>query len=221
MGIKSPGKIAIVLGIILMPVFFLVILKQGKYNYKHLEFFGPHQVSEQGDTLYHTIPDFHLINQNGEEISQKNLDGKIYVANFFFASCPGVCPKMTDALIPVQFEFQKDADVVFLSHTVDPAHDSLPVLKDFAEKHGADLNKWFFVTGNRDSIYDLAIKGYLVPAGEDARAEGGYLHSQDVLLIDKEKRIRGIYDSLEPEDIKRLKDEIKVLLHEYKEKNEQ
>jgi protein SCO1/2 len=214
---KSLGKIAIVLGIILMPVFFLVILKQGKNNYKHLEFFGPHQVSQNGDTTYFTVPDFHLINQNGETVSQKTLDGKIYIANFFFASCPGVCPKMTDEVKGVQDEFNKQDDVLFISHTVDPEHDSLPALKAFAGKHGADLRQWFFVTGNRDSIYDLAIKGYLVPAA-DARAEGGFLHSQNLLLIDKEKRIRGIYDSLEPEEIKRLKDEIKVLLYEYKEK---
>jgi len=215
---KSLGKIAIVLGIILMPVFFLVILKLGKNNYKHLEFFGPKDISMNGDTAYFTVPDFHLTNQNGETVSQNTLDGKIYVANFFFASCPGVCPKMTDEVKSVQDEFKKNDNVLFVSHTVDPEHDSLPVLKAFAEKHGADLGKWFFVTGNRDSIYDLAIKGYLVPAAEDARAEGGFLHSQDLLLIDKEKRIRGIYDSMEPEEIKRLKDEIKVLLYEYKTK---
>ncbi|HLG33674.1 MAG TPA: SCO family protein [Bacteroidia bacterium] len=214
---KSLGKIAIVLGIILMPVFFLIIFKQGKNNYKHLEIFGPKEIGVSGDTTYFTVPDFHLVNQNGETITQKNLDGKIYVANFFFASCPGICPKMTDELKRVQDEFINDTDVLFISHTVDPEHDSLPALIAFAKNHGADLSKWFFVTGNRDSIYDLAIKGYLVPAAEDARAEGGYLHSQDLLLIDKEKRIRGIYDSLEPEEINRLKDEIKVLLYEYKE----
>ena len=89
-------------------------------------------------------------------------------------------------------------------------------MKAFAEKHGADLGKWYFVTGNRDSIYDLAIKGYLVPASEDARAEGGFLHSQDLLLVDKEKRIRGIYDGTDSLEANRLKDEIKVLLYEYK-----
>ena len=215
---KSIGKIAIVLFIIFMPVFFLLVLKQGKNNYKHLEIFGPKEVSASGDTSYFTVPPFHFINQNGDTISDRTFDGKIYTANFFFASCPGVCPKMTDEVKKVQDEFKTTSDVLFISHTVDPEHDSLPALKAFAEKHGADLSKWFFVTGNRDSIYDLAVKGYLVPASEDARAEGGFLHSQDLLLIDKEKRIRGIYDSLEPEEIKRLKDEIKVLLYEYKTK---
>lgn len=215
---SSLGKIAIVLSIILLPIAFFLILSKGKYHYKHLDFFGPKEVNASGDTTYFTVPDFQFINQNGDTISQKSFEGKIYVANFFFASCPGVCPKMTDEVKLVQDEFKDNKDVMFISHTVDPEHDSLPALKAFAEKHGADLDKWFFVTGNRDSIYTLAIKGYLVPAAEDARAEGGFLHSQDLLLIDKEKRIRGIYDSLEPEEIKRLKDEIKVLLYEYKEK---
>jgi protein SCO1/2 len=123
---------------------------------------------------------------------------------------------MTDEVKGVQDEFKDNKEVMFISHTVDPEHDSLPALKAFGKKHRADLNKWYFVTGNRDSIYDLAIKGYLVPAAEDARAEGGFLHSQDLLLIDKEKRMRGIYDSMDPKEIQRLKDEIKVLLYEYK-----
>jgi protein SCO1/2 len=213
---SSLGKIIVILSIVLGPLLFWFIISRGTNNFRKLEVFGPKDLNEKGDTVYFTVPPFKLVNQNGDTITEKSLDGKIYVANFFFASCPGVCPKMTDALKPLQDEFKKNADVVFISHTVDPEHDTLPALKAFAEKHGADLAKWYFVTGNRDSIYDLAIKGYLVPAGEDARAEGGYLHSQDLLLIDKEKRIRGIYDSLEPEDIKRLKDEIKVLLHEYR-----
>lgn len=213
---SSLGKIIVILSIVLGPLLFWFILSRGTNNFRSLEIFGPKEIGINGDTVYHTVSPFRLVSQNGDTITEKSLDGKIYVANFFFTTCPGVCPKMTDALKPVVDEFQKVNDVKFISHTVDPSHDSLPALKVFAEKHGADLSKWYFVTGNRDSIYDLAIKGYLVPASEDARAEGGYLHSQDLLLIDKEKRIRGIYDSLEPEDIKRLKDEIKVLLHEYR-----
>lgn len=212
----SLGRIVIVLGIFLIPFIFFLLLSKGKYNYKHLDIFGPKELNAGGDTTYFTVPDFKLVNQNGDTITQKNLEGKIYVANFFFASCPGVCPKMTDSLRHVQDEFKDYKDVMFISHTVDPEHDSLPALKAFAQKHGADLSKWYFVTGNRDSIYDLAMKGYLVPAAEDARAEGGFLHSQLLLLIDKEKRIRGIYDSLDPKEMQRLKDEIKVLLYEYK-----
>jgi len=212
------GVTAVVLSIIILPVAFWLLLSTGKHNFRQLEIFGHKEMGVNGDTTYFTVPPFMLINQNGDTVTERTFDGKIYVANFFFASCPGVCPKMTDAIQPVQEEFKKSDDVLFLSHTVDPLHDSLPALKAFAEKHKADLSKWFFVTGNRDSIYYLAIHGYLVPASEDARAEGGYLHSQDLLLIDKQKRIRGIYDSMEPEEIKRLKEEIKVLLYEYKEK---
>ena len=215
---SSLGQIAIVLSIILLPVIFWFFLAKGKQNFKHLDYFGPREANAPGDTTYFTVPDFHLVNQNGETISQKNFEDKVYVANFFFATCPGVCPKMTDEVKKVEEAFKDNKNVLFISHTVDPEEDSLPDLKAFAEKHGADLSRWYFVTGNRDSIYALAIDGYLVPAAEDARAEGGFLHSQDLLLIDKEKHIRGIYDSLEPEEIKRLKEEIKVLLYEYKEK---
>jgi len=215
---SSLGKVVVVLSIILLPVVFFLLLSKGKYNYKQLDYFGPKEISTSGDTTFFTIPDFKLINQNGDTITQRNFNGKIYVANFFFASCPNICPKMTDEVKEVQDEFKNSNDVLFISHTVDPERDSLPALKVFAEKHGADLNKWFFVTGNRDSIYALAAKGYLVSAAEDARADGGFFHSQDLLLIDKEKRMRGIYDSQDPEEIKRLKDEIKVLLYEYREK---
>jgi len=211
-------KIAIVLSIILLPIVFFLVLSKGKYHYKHLDYFGPKEVNASGDTTYFTVPDFKLINQNGETITQKSFEGKIYVANFFFATCPTICPKMTDQVKFVQDEFKDNKDVLFISHTVDPDRDSLPALKMFAEKHGADLSKWFFVTGNRDSIYTLAFKGYMVGAGEDAASAGGFMHDQHLLLVDKKKRRRGIYDSLDPKEIQRLKDEIKVLLYEYKEK---
>ena len=218
MKISSLGKIVIVLSILLLPVVFFLLLSKGKYHYKQLDFFGPKEIDASGDTTYFTVPDFILVNQNGDTITKDDFEGKVYVANFFFASCPSICPKMTDEVKGVQEEFKDNDDVLFISHTVDPERDSLPALKAFAEKHKANLNKWFFVTGNRDSIHNLAARGYLVPAAEDSRAEGGFFHSQDLLLIDKEKRMRGIYDSQDPAEIKRLKDEIKVLLYEYKEK---
>src|SRR5829696_8057613 len=108
------GKIVIVLSILLLPVVFFLLLSKGKYNYKRLDYFGPKEVNASGDTAFFTVPDFQLINQNGETISQKNFEGKIYVANFFFASCPGVCPKMTDEVKRVQDEFKDNADVLFI-----------------------------------------------------------------------------------------------------------
>src|SRR5690349_11354208 len=112
---SSPlGKIVIVLSIFLIPFIFFFLLTRGKNNYKRLDIFGPKEVNASGDTAYFRIPDFKLVNQNGDTITQKNLDGKIYVANFFFASCPGVCPKMTDQVKGVQDEFKDNKDVLFI-----------------------------------------------------------------------------------------------------------
>src|SRR5258706_14175912 len=129
MKISTLGKIAIVLSILIFPMVFFLILSKGKNNYKHLDFFGPKEVNVSGDTAYFTVPDFRLINQNGDTISQKSLEGKIYVANFFFASCQGVCHKMPDAVNLVQDEFKMSIDALFHAHSDTQAHVSCPALE--------------------------------------------------------------------------------------------
>jgi protein SCO1/2 len=213
---KNQGRILILLSIIILPCLFWLLLTTGKNHYKHLEVFGPKDVDAKGDTVYHTIPAFSFTNQEGKTISDKDIDGKIYVASFFFASCPSICPKMNEALRGVTDNFKDIPDIKFLSFTVDPEQDSVPVLKEYAAKRNADPNRWWFLTGNKDSIYTLAREGYLVPAAAGKTAED-FFHSQDFILVDKDNHIRGYYDGTEPMDVKKLNDEIKVLLVEYKE----
>jgi protein SCO1/2 len=214
---KNQARIFILASIIILPCLFWLLLTTGKNHYKHLEVFGPKDVDEKGDTIYHAVPSFSFINQDGKTISDKDVDGKIYVASFFFATCPTICPKMNENLRGVTENFKKLPDIKFLSFTVNPENDSVPVLKEYAAKRNADSTQWWFLTGNKDSIYALASKGYLVPAASGKTA-ADFFHSQNFILVDKEKHIRGFYDGMKDADVRKLNDEIKVLLVEYKEK---
>lgn len=214
---KSLGRILIVLGVLFLPSLFWLLLQTGKNQFRHLPVIGPFDVTENGDTVYHTIPAFSFINQEGKQISDQDLAGKIYVASFFFARCPEICPKMNDQLKRVENKFREESQLMILSHTVNPENDSVEVLKEYANERKADKNKWWFLTGNKDSIYSIARNGYLVIAAQGKTADD-FFHSQDLILVDKEKHIRGIYDGLEPAEVDTLMDEIKLLLYEYKEK---
>lgn len=163
------------------------------------------------DTVYHTIADFALTDQYKETITQRNTAGKIYIANFFFATCQSICPVMTTQLTRVQKEVLNDKDVLILSHTVNPMHDTAEVLLEFANKYGAVKDKWFFLTGSKKAIYDLAKNSYLVNAVEDDGTAEGFIHSETFLLIDKQKRIRGIYDGTDSMQVNKLMGDIKIL----------
>jgi protein SCO1/2 len=211
---KSLKRILIVLGILFLPSLFWLLLTTGKNNFRHLEIFGPKDVNANGDTIYHTIPPFSFINQEGKIITDKNLDNKIFVANFFFATCPTVCPKMNENLRGIVENYKDVNNIRFLSFTVNPERDSVPVLAEYAQKRNADPGKWWFLTGNKDSIYTLAGEGFKLMAAKGKTADD-FFHDQNLVLVDKEKRIRGFYDGLDDNDIRKLNDEIKVLLYEY------
>jgi len=194
------------------------VLTTGKHNIKKLQYFGPKSLAANGkDTIYHTIPAFSLKDQDGKPFGDKDLNNKIYVANFFFTSCPTICPKMQTLMKKIQDtdDFKKLNDFKLVSFTVDPDNDTPQKLKEFSNLIKAEKNRWYFLTGNRDSIYDLAYKGFMVNAMEDKKADGGFLHSDIMLLIDKEKRVRGIYEGTSYKDVKRLIDEAKVLVAQY------
>jgi protein SCO1/2 len=211
----SIKQILIILSILLLPCVFYLLLLTGKNHFKRLEIYGPKDVSNKGDTIYHTIPAFSFLNQEGKTVSEKNVDGKIYVANFFFATCPDICPKMNANVKGLADYYRKDTVVKFLSFTVNPAHDTVAVLAAYAKERNTDAEQWSFLTGNKDSIYNLAYQGFMDKVGEKPPT---FFHSENLFLIDKEKRIRGIYDGLEDTDVRKLKDEILVLEMEYKEK---
>jgi protein SCO1 len=166
------------------------------------------------DTVYHTIPDFAFVSQYGDTVTAKTLAGKVYVADFFFTSCPTICPKMKTQLKRVYEQFGKDNRVVLLSHTIDPNHDTVPVLKAFADQLGVTGRNWLFVTGDRDKIYDIGQNSYMVTAAEDSSAPGGVVHSGAFVLVDANRHIRGIYDGTKPDAVDKLMADMTTLLGE-------
>jgi protein SCO1/2 len=191
---------------------FLVVL--GCQQEKKLPFLGPKEVREQGDTLYHKIPDFKFLNQDSLWVSQKNMAGKIYVADFFFTTCPTICPKMKTQLLRIYDKFAEDDRVRILSHTIDPEYDGVRVLKDYAKKLNITSPRWNLVTGKKSDIYRLGEKSYMVTAQEDANEEGGFVHSGAFILVDKNRHVRGIYDGTKEEDVNHLIEDMTLLLKE-------
>ena len=167
-----------------------------------------------GDTIYHQIASFNLTNQIGQVVNQNTTKNKIYIANFFFASCQSICPMMSNQLQEVQKAFLADDSVLILSHSVNPLHDTVAVLSNYAETYGAKTNKWHLLTGNKKQIYDLAKTSYLVNAFEDDGSPEGFLHSELFLLIDKKARIRGMYDGTNTAEVKKLIEDVKLLKQE-------
>lgn len=163
------------------------------------------------DTIYHTIGNFTLTNQFGENVSEQTVKNKIYVADFFFATCQSICPQMSTNLKDVQAAFENDPDFLILSHSVNPMHDTVEVLNKYGISYKAKKNKWHFLTGSKKTIYDLAQKDYLVNALEDDGTAEGFIHSEFFLLIDKQGRIRGIYDGTDKVQVNKLITDVKLL----------
>jgi len=169
---------------------------------------------EVEETVYPVIPDFSFQNQYGETVTAKDFEGKIYVADFFFTTCPTICPPMKKNLLKLYKTYKDNPEVAILSHTIDPGHDSVEVLKAYAADLGVTGKMWQFVTGDREKIYEIGQKSYLVSAREDSSEAGGYIHSGHFILIDKNKHIRGMYDGTTDAGTKQLLEDIKVLLEE-------
>jgi protein SCO1/2 len=163
------------------------------------------------DTVYQTVPPFKFINQYGDSVGSKNLQGKIYVADFFFTSCPSICPGMQRNMLTVYNAFKDTADVKLISYTIDPKHDTVPVLKKYADKLGISGKTWWFLNGDKDAVYALATKSYLVAVTPDSTVAGGYVHQGYFVLIDKQQRIRGSYDGTDPKQVDQLIADIKIL----------
>ncbi len=174
------------------------------------------KIGETIDTIYHSIGHFTLINQYREIITDTILTNKIYVADFFFATCQSICPKMSHQLRRVQDSFANKSDFLILSHTVNPEHDTAEVLRIYGEKYGTTKNKWHLLTGNKKTIYDLARHHYLINADETEGEGNLFIHSELFLLIDKERRIRGIYDGTDSLQVNQLIRDIHLLYKEYK-----
>jgi len=163
---------------------------------------------------YHTIADFSLINQNGKTITQEEYKDKIYVADFFFTTCLTICPIMTDNMVIIQEKLKNDSEVMLLSHSVTPVIDSVAQLKKYALEKGVDDKKWNLVTGDKKQIYQLARKSYLAVKEDGNGDEYDMIHTENFILVDKKKRIRGFYDGTKEEDIEQLLKDIEILKKE-------
>lgn len=166
------------------------------------------------DTIYHSIPDFSFINQDADTLSQNNFKNKIYVTDFFFTTCPTICPLMKTQMLRIYEKFKDNPEFGILSHTIDPNHDSVEVLKKYRDRLGIKWNTWQFVTGDQKEIYKIAQDSYMVSAMEDSTAvnEGGFVHSGAFVLVDKEKHVRGVYDGTKEMEVSKLIKDIELLL---------
>lgn len=211
-----------------LPILFLMCLvacsesQPNKSRVEALPFyneatFTPHWISPDAEALdtFHRISPFELTNQEGNIITEETFEGKIYVADFFFTVCPGICPKMTTHMTELQDEFLEDEDVLLLSHSVTPESDSVPVLKRYADDKGILSYKWHLATGAQQEIYTLGRKDYFVE--EDlglTKKDDDFLHTENFVLIDKNRHIRGIYNGLNKTSINQLIADIKTLKKE-------
>ena len=194
--------------VILKPVEVLPIYQPAEVNEKLVDSSIIHVAK------YHKISDFKLTNQNGKEITQANYKDKIYVADFFFTTCQDICPVMTKNMYQLQEELKNDNEILLLSHTVIPEVDTVEQLKEYAIENKVDDSKWNLVTGDKKQIYELARKSYL--AVEDSNFnEFDMIHTENFMLIDKEKQIRGFYDGTNSEEINRLLKDIEILKQSY------
>ena len=224
-------KFWILFGLLVIPSIAYIYLQTGKNSFKPLEILGPREIQSKivdgrqvNDTVYHTISGFSLLSQDSSQVSDSIFRGKIHIADFFFTTCGTICPKMSNEMMRVQHAFEKDSDVVIVSYTVDPTHDIPSILKEYADKHKAIKNKWFFLTGNKKTIYDLGRNSYLLAVGVGDGGADDFLHSEMFVLVDKEGRIRGgkdkrgnmlTYDGTNILDVNRLIEDIAVLKLEY------
>lgn len=179
--------------------------------------FTPHWIEENAPALdtFHRIPSFNLINQHGERVTEQTFEGKVYVADFFFTTCPGICPKMTENMGIIQSEFLDEDDLLILSHSVTPERDSVPMLQSYAERKDVVSGKWHLVTGPQEEIYLLGRRHYFVE--EDLGIEKNlteFLHTENFVLIDQNRHIRGIYNGLNKASINQLILDIKTLIAE-------
>jgi protein SCO1/2 len=178
-----------------------------------LPILGERYVDENQDTVYHTIAQFSFVNQLGDTISNVDVTGKVYVADFFFTTCPTICPVMKKEMLRIHEKFKGNPNFKILSHSIDPTHDTQEVLKDYAEKLGiTDASTWNFLTGDQEKIFEMGQTSYLTTAMADQMEPGGFLHSGAFLLIDQQGRIRGVYDGTKSDQVDRLINDIPKIL---------
>lgn len=185
----------------------------GTKNNEPLPKLGNWHVEDNGDTVYHQIAQFEFVNQVGKTVTNADVEGKVYVADFFFTTCPTICPIMKKEMLRVYDAYKDNPNFKILSHSIDPTYDTQEVLKDYAEKLGIeDANTWNFLTGEPQKIYEIGQTSYLTTAQEDQKEPGGFLHSGAFVLVDQEGHIRGVYDGTKEDQVTRLINDIPKIL---------
>jgi len=199
----------------LYTLFFFMIVSCNN-NKKRLPYYDTPDFTPKwtmgNEKTFHKVRPFKLINQENQTFTEKDLEGKICVADFFFTTCPGICPKMTNSMSDIQKAFINDDEILLLSHSVTPAKDSVPVLKQYAKDKKVDFRRWKLLTGDKNEIYNLGRKFYFAEEDEGIKkSDDVFLHTENFILIDKQRHIRGIYNGLDPNSIQNLIRDIKVL----------
>lgn len=203
----------------IVALFLLCLLISCKEKGRTLPYYDSADFTPKWDVKdkenFHSIRKFNLTDQEGKAFTEKNLDGKIVVAEFFFTVCPGICPRMAVSMGDLQKEFLNDKDVLLISHSVMPAKDSVPVMKEYAKEKKVNYNKWKLLTGDKSEIYDLGRRYYYVEEDLGVNSDTSiFLHTENFVLIDKDRHIRGIYNSLDNTSMESLKTDIKLLKKE-------
>ncbi len=206
----------------MQPTFLLVLMafalacspsKKEEITSTELPILGERFVDDNQDTVYQSIAEFAFVNQLGDTIRKEDMAGKVYVADFFFTTCPTICPIMKKEMLRVYEQFKGDSNFRILSHTIDPTHDTQAVLQDYADKLGVpDAATWNFLTGDQEKIFEIGQTSYLTTTMADELEPGGFLHSGAFLLVDQQGRIRGVYDGTKSEQVDRLLSDIPKIL---------
>lgn len=223
------GKVVVLipLVIVIVGVFVAYRINVKEANRKDLPIIQPNDVKpEMVDSklrnigIGHRIKDFNFLDQNGDKVTLDNVKGSVFVAEYFFTTCKTICPIMNDQMIRVQKRFKGNPKLKILSFTVDPEIDSVSVMKAYAEEHNAVDNQWYFLTGNKDSLYHLARNSFFVLKPAEAKNVGDagsdFIHTNNFVLVDQELRIRGYYDGTSKEEVGTLMDDIDLLLKDEK-----
>ncbi len=225
-------RFLVVLLILIFPIIGYFVLQTGTNHYKHLPYFGPKSLPEPSlrtyhtfrgkkilDTVYYRVPDFTLINQDSNLVSLKSFgDQSIFVINFFWSRSTNLSPAVNQGIDSLVRQFRIHADVKFLSISLDPAHDSVGLLKQYAKGLKADTHRWIFLTGNQDSIFKISRESFFVNAYRSTTPNSSIIYTPKLILVDPSRHIRGYYDGTRREEIKKLRDEIIVLRYEIQQK---
>lgn len=211
-------KALILFAVFLLPTVAYIYLQTGHNQYHFPEKFGPKTPVTKTvdgktvvDTVYHTVGGFSLLGTDSLPVTDAVAKGKIHVAEFFFASCQTICPKMSAQMMRIQHEFANDSSIVLLSFTVDPKHDTPSVLKGYAAEHQAKPGKWFFMTGDKEQIYKLARESYFLPVSPGDGSDRDFIHSEQLVLVDREGHIRAYCDGTDFFEVKKLLGIIRLL----------